>query len=328
MTDTATQYETVSCNLCDCLDQRVIFPATERRSNDLVEEFKSSADGPLTEQVVECARCDLQYVSPRLRSQLILDGYREGSDERFISQAKARERTFWRALARIERHIPVGRVLDVGTAAGSFLHVAQSRGWAVSGCEPNRWMCEWGGRHYGLTIDAGTINEQRYPDQAFDLVTLWDVLEHDGNPRRLLDECHRVLRPGGLLVVNYPDAGSWIARAMGKQWPMYLSGHLYFFTRKTIADLLRRTRFELVQIRPHVQSLEFAYLLLRTEGLTNGLSQILSRPIERLGLGRWQVPYWIGQTFVMARRGLIAVAPLVGAGEVAGLAQAAGTFAI
>ncbi len=299
---TTTQYETVPCNLCGSAEHRVIYPAVDRHSTDFATEFRSSADGPLTERLVACAKCGLQFVSPRVHQALILDGYREGSDERFVSQARARERTFDASLTRIGNHVRPGRLLDIGTAAGSFLQAARGRGWQVSGCEPNRWMCDWGRTHYGLTIDAGTLLEQHYADESFDVVTLWDVLEHDGDPRRLLEECHRVLRPDGFIVVNYPDVGSWIARLMGRRWVFLLSGHLYYFTRGTIRDLLQRTGFQVVDLRPHVQWLEFDYLLLRGETLAGPLARFIRAIAARLGLSHKHVPYWIGQTFVMARR--------------------------
>jgi 2-polyprenyl-3-methyl-5-hydroxy-6-metoxy-1,4-benzoquinol methylase len=280
-----------------------VYPAIPHHAGDLAAEFKSSGDEPLRDQLVACTSCGLQYVSPRLRPQLILDGYREGTDERFVSQAAARERTFARSLAVIERYARGrGRLFDVGTAAGSFLHAARQRGWTVSGCEPNRWMCEWGREHYGLTIHAGTLFEHPQPDAHFDVVTVWDVLEHVPDPRQFLRECHRIVKPGGLLVVNYPDIGSWIARAMRRRWVFLLSVHLYYFTRATIREALQRTGFTVEHIQPHFQRLELDYVLERGEPLVGPLARLGRRMFRAGGLGKVQVPYWIGQTLVVARR--------------------------
>jgi SAM-dependent methyltransferase len=297
-------YETVACNLCESTDYQIVYPATERPIHDLTAEFRSSGDEPLKDRLVACARCGLQFVSPRLRPELILDGYREGADEMFVSQTAARERTFTRALERIETLAPNrGRLLDIGTAAGAFIHVAAGRGWEVAGCEPNKWLCEWGKKTYGLDIQAGTLFDHRYPDRTFDVVTVWDVLEHTADPLGFLKECHRILKPGGFIIVNYPDIGSWIARVLGRRWLFLISVHLYYFTRRTVGEALRHTGFQVVRMRPHFQWLELEYVLRRGEPLAGSVARAVSRLVSGLGLSRSQVPYWLGQTLVVARKG-------------------------
>ena len=301
--DPVAIYETVPCNLCNSTEYRIVYPAVERSTIDVVDEFRSSGDEPLRDRLVACTSCGLQFVSPRLHRDVILAGYREGSDEMFVSQAAARERTFDRALDLIEKLRPErGRLLDVGTAGGSFIHVAAARGWEVAGCEPNRWLCEWGRKTYGLDIRSGTLLDQHYPDHSFDVLTLWDVLEHDSDPLALLRESCRVLGPGGLIIVNCPDMGSWIARVMGRRWPMLLSTHLYYFTRRTLQVLLQRAGFDVVQIRPHFQWLELDYVLRRAEPVAGGVTRVLRRAATGLALSRWHVPYWLGQTLVVARK--------------------------
>jgi SAM-dependent methyltransferase len=288
--------------LCNSTEYRVIYPAIGRSTNDLAVEYRSSGDVPLRDQLVACARCGLQFVSPRLCRDLILAGYRAGSDELFVSQAAARERTFDRALNIVEKYVPArGRLLDVGTAAGSFIHVAAQRGWQVSGCEPNTWLCDWGRKAYGVEIQSGTLFDQHYPNQVFKVVTVWDVLEHDSDPLALARECHRILEPGGILVVNCPDIGSWIARLMGRRWPMLVSTHLYYFTRQTLAELLQRAGFVVTEMRPHVQWLEVDYVLRRAEPMAGGVARLGRRVASGLGLSRWHLPYWLGQTLVVAR---------------------------
>lgn len=295
-------YETVPCTICGGTEFRAIYPGAARTVHDPAVEFRSSGDEPLREPVVACVACGLQFVNPRLNPQLILDGYREGADPVFVSQAAARERTFARALARIESRVPgKGRLLDIGTAGGSFIHVAAQRGWTVSGCEPNKWLCEWGNKTYGLDIRPGTHVEQGYPDAVFDVVTVWDVLEHAADPTAFLHECRRILKPGGLLVVNYPDIGTWIAKLMGRRWPMLISVHLYFFTPATLKDLLARTGFVAVHIRPHFQWLELKYVFTRAEPVLGVLARVALRIVSAVGLGKVHVPYWIGQTLVEAR---------------------------
>ncbi len=96
-----------------------------------------------------------------------------------------REITFGRCLDMIERvwkRAP-GRLLDIGTGGGSFPYIASKRGWKAEGCEPNRWLCEWALENYGLPIRPGTVFDQKYPAKSYDVVTLWDVLEHTPDPK-------------------------------------------------------------------------------------------------------------------------------------------------
>jgi SAM-dependent methyltransferase len=300
-------YETVPCNLCHNTTYRIVYPALARPIANLAVEFRSSGDEPLSDRLVACTTCGLQFVSPRLRPELILAAYREGSDEVFVSQASARERTFVRALQLIEARAPGrGRLLDIGTAGGAFLHVAAARGWEVSGCEPNKWLCEWGRKTYGLDIRPGTLFDYRHPDHAFDVVTAWDVLEHASDPMAFLRECQRILKPGGLVVVNCPDIGSWIARVMGRRWPMLLSTHLYYFTRRTLGQSLERAGFRVELVRPHVQRLELDYILRRSEPVAGPFARGARSLVSLLGLSSRHVPYWVGQTLVIASKPLAA----------------------
>jgi 2-polyprenyl-3-methyl-5-hydroxy-6-metoxy-1,4-benzoquinol methylase len=300
--------ETIPCNLCGSGDVRVLQPAaydiTSLDSVDLSRTFSSSSDEPLHHRLVACVRCGLQYVSPRLRADAVLEGYASGTDEQFVSQARGREITFGKCLDLIEDiwSRPPGRLLDIGTGGGSFPHVAATRGWSAEGCEPNRWLCEWALKTYGLPIRPGTVFDQHYPSSTYDVVTLWDVLEHTPDPKTEIGESHRLLRTGGLLVVNYPDIGSWIARAMGRSWVFLLDVHLYYFTRTTIRRLLNDCGFDVVTVRPHFQRLGFAYVLHRAARYVGGPARLAERLIRAFGAADRQVPYWMGQTLVIARK--------------------------
>jgi 2-polyprenyl-3-methyl-5-hydroxy-6-metoxy-1,4-benzoquinol methylase len=299
--------EEIPCNLCGATDVRVLRPARysfAHNSDSLIRTFSSSSDEQLNHRLVACARCGLQYVSPRLKAEAVLEGYAEGSDEQFVSQARGRELTFGKCLDTIEAvwRGPRGRLLDIGTGGGSFPHVASKRGWQAEGCEPNRWLCEWAREHYGLHVRPGTVFEQHYPADAYDVVTLWDVLEHTPDPRREINEAHRLLREGGLLVVNYPDIGSWIARLMGSSWVFLLDVHLYYFTRATVRALLENAGFELVRVQPHYQRLALGYILRRAAAYIGAPARIAGRMVAAAGMSEVQAPYWMGQTLVMARK--------------------------
>jgi SAM-dependent methyltransferase len=297
--------EQVPCFLCGADDPVVVYEAQYDREKDvdLVQKFRASGDELLIDRLVRCRRCGFQYVSPRLRGDLILGSYAEGDDPTYVSQLQARERTFDSSLGEIEKASGgPGKLLDIGTAAGAFVAAATRRGWQAEGCEPNRWLADWGSRHYGITIRQGSVFEQPYEDGSFDVVTLWDVIEHTLDPREMLNKCRALLKPGGILVVNYPDIGSWIARALGRRWLFLTSVHLYYFDRRTIRRMLESTGFDVTTVRPHFQRLELDYILFRGSILSQGLSRAARAVVRPAGLSRAQVPYWLGQTFVLGKR--------------------------
>lgn len=304
MSEEMPPLETVPCNLCGSTDLETVYDARAdlERDRDLAAKFRASGDELLTQPLVQCRRCSLLFVNPRIAAGKMLDGYAAGDDPVYVSQMDARVRTFARTMARIDALRPGrGRLLDVGTAAGAFLKAARDDGWDVTGIEPNAWLADWGRQRYGVPIHVGSIDDVDLPAGAFDVVTLWDVIEHTPDPLHVLGRVQRLLKPGGLLIVNYPDIGSWIARVMGRRWPFLSSVHLYYFTRGTIRAALDRAGFETVDIRPHLQRLKLDYIVARGEVVSPGLSRVGSQLVSALRLGKREVPYWLGQTFVAAR---------------------------
>ncbi len=296
--------EYVGCNVCGSNDYEIVYkPAYENANPDnIVDTFRSSGDEVLIDQLVRCRKCGLQYLNPRLRQDIILEGYSGGADETFVSQIAGRERTFTKCLDLIESHVPnKGKILDIGTAGGSFLGIASQRGWDVTGCEPSKWLSEWGSNHYNITIYPGTIFDMHLNEGEFDVVTLWDVLEHTPDPKAVLQECRRILKPDGILVVNYPDIGSSIARLMGRKWVFLLSVHLYYFTIQTIRKMLQMTGFDIIRQKKHWQILELGYIFFRMQAYMSGPAKLGGSIIKALGMEKTQIPYWMGQALVIAR---------------------------
>jgi SAM-dependent methyltransferase len=274
------------------------------RRIELQDVFRSSGDEPLQDPMVRCNGCGLLYVRPRLKWELILEGYKGAVDETFVSQAPFRERTFERCLRQIEALARPGgkRVLDVGAAGGSFLAEARKRGYEPLGCEPSAWMCRFAKEHYGLDIHAGTIFDAPVAESSLDLLTLFDVIEHTPDPRAVLARAHGLLKPGGVLGITYPDYGSLAARAMGRRWVFLLTVHLYYFTRASMGDLLRRCGFDVVGFKPYLQTLELGYVAFRASPYLGPLGGLATGTVKALGLSRLPLRYWVGQTLVVARK--------------------------
>jgi predicted SAM-dependent methyltransferase len=115
----------------------------------------------------------------------------------------------------------------------------------VQGVELNGDVARFASEKYGLDIAIGTLEEARLPDNAFDAVTMWDVLEHVYDPATTLAEIHRILKPDGVLVIRVPNLDAWDARLFRTRWAGYdAPRHLFIFRPKTLSALLEQQGFD------------------------------------------------------------------------------------
>jgi len=225
-----------------------------------------------------------------------------GSDDSgHDSQHVMRIESFYRTLVRLRDKIPLtgSRILDIGTAGGAFLEAAERFGYDAYGMEPSKFLADKG-KHRGLKIEQGTIENHRFETQSFDLVCLWDVIEHLPDPKAALVECRKLLRPGGILLVNFPDIGTWQAKLAGRRFWWILSVHLHHFSRESISDICQRTGFTAFHFQRYWQILEFGYL----EGMAVHYKIPGTRLIERFTprfIKKIAIPYYASQTTALAK---------------------------
>ena len=243
-----TVFERVHCNLCGADDTA---PVTE------LDGF----------HIVRCRQCGLIYVNPRYREQLLQqiytatyydhDGIKNGLElfgyDNYLGDEENIKITFAKRLRTIERYASKGRLLDVGCATGFFLDLARRQGWEVLGSEVSDFCARWARERFDLDVRLGILQDLAFDSQSFDVITMWDVIEHVPDPSAELREVHRILRDGGLLSLITPDVGSLVARLLGSRWEEFrrVREHIYFFSRRTMTQTLRKAGF-------HVLKIEFA----------------------------------------------------------------------
>ena len=198
---------------------------------------------------VRCSGCGLVFLHPLPGRATLMEIY-SGADERTVdptSDPTGEEGLFLERfrgeLDRIEKLAPRGRILDIGSAWGFFLHVCRQRGWDAWGVDPARVESEYARRRFGLPVVTGALADARFPSDSFDVVTLWHVLEHLPDPVIELNEIRRVLKPGGLLVISVPTTRSLKDFDYG---PVPL--HSWYFERTTLSALVEKTGFRVVRV--------------------------------------------------------------------------------
>ncbi|MCR4337866.1 MAG: class I SAM-dependent methyltransferase [Candidatus Omnitrophica bacterium] len=268
----------VECNLCHGREVRVIYPSTVNPQADQKFECDCTNDGHGEYyQLVRCRNCGLQYSSPRPDFSIIEDSYEEVQDEMYKEEVQGRIKTFQRNLKNIERYQKTGKLLDVGCSMGVFLSEAVKKGWQVEGLEPSLWCVQQGEKLFNLRINQGTVrNLKDLFKEEFDVVTMWDVLEHVDDPMETLKLCRNVLKKEGLFVFSTVDMGSLFARMMGKKWPWLMKMHIYYFDRKNIRQYLEKAGFEVLSIEVYKHTISFDYLLYKIKKLNSLAYSFLS----------------------------------------------------
>ncbi len=141
------------------------------------------------------------------------------------------------------------RVLDVGCGEGRLLARLQALGWTGIGHDVDPQAVAVA-RQRGLAVTEGDLLAQAYPDASFDAVVLSHVIEHVHDPGLHLRECHRVLRPGGRLVLLTPNGASWGHRHFGRDWRgLEPPRHLHIFNPETIRTVFTREGLHVQAVR-------------------------------------------------------------------------------
>lgn len=180
-------------------------------------------------------------------------------------------------------------LLDVGCSSGALLGIAKNMGFEVSGVEPAARAAQTA-KGKGFNVFQGYLKDAGYQDNAFDVITLFELLEHIAEPVELLAECRRILKPGGIIILNTPNAASWTAGFMREHWDGFslknMGGHISFFSPRSIRLLGNRAKLEVVKIETrNVRFFEkenrnpFVYRFMKT------LAELLALPAMILGKG-------------------------------------------
>jgi 2-polyprenyl-3-methyl-5-hydroxy-6-metoxy-1,4-benzoquinol methylase len=239
--------EYVNCNLCGANDTKLVFRLPVHPQH--VGKYNRDVW-----DIVRCQRCGFVYENPRPDAAALHFFYtfesltdRNFVQEWFVNNADLNQVTWKRILRAIIHYLSSGQLLDVGCGAGTFLVEARRAGFDVAGQEVAPFFVSYCREQENLTIYDGELDTMEIKDTSLDIVTAFDVIEHHPDPKRLVTEIHRLLRPGGLFVISTHDIGNLFARIYGNRWRhMRAIGHIYYFTRASMEKLLRDCGFKVL----------------------------------------------------------------------------------
>lgn len=225
-------------------------------------------------------------------------------DDLYLAEERVRRWSLRRSLALLERwsggrH---GRLLDIGCSAGLFCELARSLGWEITGIEPSRWLADRARDRLGDAVLCARFEEVTLPPDSFDAVCLWDVLEHVPDPEVFLAKAVEALRPGGVLALNVPNLQSWIARALGRRWPLLLPEHLFFFSPASLRLLLGRHGIVAPKLRLHPVFFGAGFVALRLVQHAVPGARLVDRAFRAKPLRQLPLPLLMGELTAIGRK--------------------------
>ncbi len=291
-----------NCPLCDGVRSTLVHRVVAPHAN---------ASGVF--ELRKCQACDLVFVNPRLADDELSRLYDE---DFYFSTGWAYEALAssviefiqTRRRHRVERHVPPGRLLDIGSGDGRFAHHMARHGWDATGIDFSPTAQVFAG-HFRSSARFlhGSLEDFDFPEQSLDLLTLWQVLEHIGEPRPLLHRCHDLLDRDGMIVAAVPNIDGLSSRLTGERWwGLDVPRHLVHYTPGTLRGSLEQAGFRVIHIRHHSFQYD-PYALLHSS-----LDWVFSRRHFLSDLAKRQVPADMGgREYARNLAALVMLAPLL-----------------
>jgi SAM-dependent methyltransferase len=238
--------------------------------------------GVALSDIVRCMRCGHMQLAEFPAVETLLEGYAEAESADYLLEETGQRATAQGQLRQIERLVAPGRLLDLGCWTGFLLDEARLRGWSVVGVEPSEFASSFARERLGLDVITSDLFTVSLDRGSFDAVVLGDVIEHLPDPGAALDHVASLIRPGGVLQLALPDAGSRVARMLGSRWWSVIPTHVQYFTRRSLITLLATHDWRVLEIDTAPKAFTVNYYLGRIGGYSDRVSRALQAVAKRL----------------------------------------------
>ena len=200
-------------------------------------------------QLRRCKDCGFVYNPKRKTLRDAYAYYANYYNDNNLSPNWTTEKRYKMLLQDFNRYRLTGKILDVGCGSGHFLKVAYEMGWKVYGTEISASSINYLSKFRYLNIYAGDLPSLQLPAASFDVVTMFELIEHVLEPVKYINEVFRILRPGGTLYITTPNFNALTRWLIGQKWRVICEEHLNYFTKTTLQSLLRNIGFSKIQIK-------------------------------------------------------------------------------
>ena len=293
------------CPLCNSTESTRLFV----KANYIKEELDSYAFASrkmpeyMHHEIIECTACRL-LLSVNVPDAATLHSlYKEAAYDS-ADEAKYASNTYIKYLAKhTKMQKPLGRAMDIGTGEGSFLKLLLGAGYeSVVGIEPSKAPIDCADEYIRPFIVNDVFTAESYDDESFDLITLFQTLEHIPEPKKLVSDVYRLLKRGGCLFVVCHDYRSVVNRLLGTKSPIYDIEHLHLFSASSLRKLLVDSGFTNVATFAIKNVYPFHYWM-KLFPMSKRLKKHLLRLLTISKLGSIKIAVNVGNVGIITRKG-------------------------
>jgi SAM-dependent methyltransferase len=256
-------------------------------------------------QINRCTNCGLTYSSPVMDALGVSRLYQDSSETNVSPGEEDNVRRTMALYYRLAAPHLRGRkrVLDIGCDMGFMLQAAKSDGFKeLHGIEPVPAARTVAEAIEGTIVTDKFFEQTNYPANYFDLITMIHVLDHLYDPRVVLRQAHKNLRPEGLVLAVVHNVRSVLGLVLGERFPIFNLYHHYFFDKDTLAELFRRQGYDVVKVVATHNCYSLGFFAQRLPGLPRSLQQAAVRGLQGLRLADIPITIPVGNIGIVARR--------------------------
>ena len=259
------------CPLCRSARLKEVYKPQIASGSEISFSYTFSPAHSRTFGVVRCLDCTHVFCAPIPDD--VSAHYVDVVDHEYLKHALSRKLTASSLVKVLQRYRPGGKLLDIGSATGDFLDVAEKEGnYIVEGLEPCVWSSEVA-RKRGLTVHREFLEDfSKEHKEQYDAVTLWGVIEHIADPVAQVGRIKTLLRTGGIVALWTGDVDSVTSHFLGRKWWYWQGQHIQYFTHSSLLRLFRVQGFEHLTTGRYPFAASF-------ETISNSLSRYRSQKI-------------------------------------------------
>ncbi len=197
-------------------------------------------------KIFQCQNCKIAFLNPRPDDMELVKYYTNEFDKFYNTTDKDLIKKYSFTLQKKYKLLPEkkGKILDIGAQKGEFLEYCKRRGWTVEGIELTNTIPN----PYNLPIKYGNFLDINYPENYFDVITLWHVIEYLPHPHLIIEKISKILKLQGLLILAMPNFNSLNLQFMNAE---DIPRHLFFFNLDSISFLLNKFGFSIIEYNYH-----------------------------------------------------------------------------